>query len=89
MGATAVIGNFVGEENEKFGKVLSIMVFVYGCLITAGFAWATSRYSVKIAYAYTDDPDMITLLKNAISSLSLAILMTGPVLSLQGALKAL
>ena len=89
VGATAVIGNVIGEENEMLGKVLCLLTFIYTTIITCILASLTYTYAYEIAHMYTEDMDTAALLKNCLESLSGAIALQGFALSLQGALKAL
>ena len=89
IGAVAVIGNLIGEANEQRGKAASMLVFVQATLLS--ILMGTLQYCnvESIAYAYTQDPDTVFLLERCLSSQAFAIVMLGPLLSLQGSLKAL
>ena len=82
MGATAVIGNLVGEENERIGKIIIIMTFIYSSVITLVLGLLTYNYSYEIANAYTEDMDTVALLKNCLESLAVSVSLTGLALSL-------
>lgn len=89
IGAVAVIGNIIGEENERLGKLMCLITLVYSSLMTIIVGMLTYAYSRSIAYAYTQDPDTLALLRQCLRSLALSISLLGFSLSLQGALKAL
>ena len=89
IGAVAVIGNIIGEENEQLGKFMCLITFCYSSLLSIVIAILTYNYASQIAYAYTQDPDTFHLLNSCLKSLALPIGILGFALSLQGALKAL
>lgn len=89
LGATAVLGNIVGEENERSGKILSIMTVAYSTLISTVSATGTYFYAREIATIYTWDEETIPVLTECLKSLSIAMATVGAVLSLQAIMKAL
>ena len=89
IGAVAVIGNIIGEENERLGKQMCLITLAYSSLLTVIVGALTYFYSREIALAYTQDPDTLALLRHCLRSLAVSISLLGFALSLQGALKAL
>ena len=84
-----MIGNIIGEENERLGKLLCVITFVESGIITCVFTWFTYEYAFEIANAYIDEMDTVACLRLCLESLSVSIALLGFALSLQGALKAL
>lgn len=89
IGATAVIGNVLGEEKERTGKILSMMTVIYSSTITLLLGLLTYNYASEIAYAYTEDSDTVALLERCLESLSFSLATLGAALSLQAVMKAL
>lgn len=89
IGAVAVIGNIIGEENERLGKFMCLITLGYSSLLTVLVGTLTYVYSREIANAYTQDPDTLAVLRYCLRSLAVSISLLGFALSLQGALKAL
>lgn len=68
---------------------MQVVAFIQSTLLACGVGMLTYIYSQPIASFYTLDPDTLAPLKNCFMSLSVSICLLGPLLSLQGALKAL
>ena len=89
MGIVAVVGNIVGEENERIGKFMGKIAFVQATLITCSIAWLTRAFRQEIATSFTSDEETVADLQDCLESLALATAILGSMQSLQGQLKAL
>ena len=59
IGATAVIGNVIGEENARLGKLLCLMTVIYSTVISTSLGCLTYTFSYQIGYAYTEDENTL------------------------------
>ena len=66
IGAVAVIGNVIGEENKVHGQMLCLLTLLYSSTITIFFGILTYFYSHEIASMYTQDMDTLALLSNTL-----------------------
>ena len=84
-----MIGNVIGEENTRLGKLLCLMTVIYSTLISSALGCLTYTFSHEIAYAYTEDETALESLDPCLKSLAFSLALCGLALSLQGTLKAL
>ena len=72
-GASSVIGNVIGEGNERLCKIISVLSYVQGTLIGSLIGLTMYFYSNEIAALYTKSGDTLKLLSSVLKSASLAI----------------
>lgn len=65
-GVGAVIGNYIGMEDERKGKLVFIIATIYSLTTTIGLSLFSYTYSYEIAATYTQDMDTVALLKGCI-----------------------
>ena len=53
IGAIAVIGNIIGEENERLGKLMCLICLGYSTLMGVLLGTLTYAYSDEISRVYT------------------------------------
>ena len=88
-GVVAVIGNYIGMEDERKGKLVFIIATIYSLTTTIGLSLFSYTYSYEIAATYTQDMDTVALLKGCIQSMCVLLSVLGITLSMQGTLRAL
>ena len=79
---TAVVGNFIGEGSERYGKLSALIGVIYTSLLTILCGYLTYNYAIEIAGTYTDDPDVVGLLVPILRVLSIPLALHGFVGSL-------
>jgi len=79
---TAVVGNYIGEENEHRAKSVALLGFTYSALVSTTLALLTYAYAQDIARTYTGDMDIVAVLVLCLESLSLPLGILGYTLSL-------
>ena len=79
---TAVVGNFIGEGSERYGKLSALIGVIYTGLMTTLCGYLTYKYAIEIADTYTEDPDVKGLLVPLLRALSLPLCLHGFVGSL-------
>ena len=62
----AVIGNYIGMEDERKGKLVFIIATIYSLTTTIGLSLFSYTYAYEIAATYTQDMDTVALLKGCI-----------------------
>ena len=62
LAVTAVVGNNIGEGNEKLGKLGVCIGVMYASVVSSILGYLTYTYAEYITGMYTNDPDMIALL---------------------------
>ena len=77
-----MIGNVIGEENARLGKLLCLMAVIYSTTISSGFGILTYFYSNEIASLYTQDEETIETLGPCLKSLAFSLALLGLALSL-------
>ena len=82
IGTVAVIGNIIGEENERLGKLMCLFTIIQSSFLSILMGSLNYIYASPIAYAYTQDPDTVFLLERCLRSQALSISLLGFLLSI-------
>lgn len=73
----AVVGNYVGEGNEKLGKIAVLVGVIYTGTVTSLCAFLTYSYADNIAMIYTEDVELIILLVPLLKAQCLTLTLHG------------
>ena len=73
IGSTSVIGNLIGENDAKLGKVVAVVTYLHGALFSTLISVFTYVYAAEIASIYTKSPEMLEELEGVFQALSLQI----------------